>query len=129
FERDALTRFAKFCGYARLDAFAADLTHHLSQVESHYARLFEDAPELSVASGDLVFTGVTDDPATLATLSALGFQRPDVAAETVRGWPLGPRPAVRSAPAREVLTELTPALLEAFAGSGDPDAALSAFDE
>jgi glutamine synthetase adenylyltransferase len=32
-------------------------------------------------------------------------------------------------PAREVLTELTPALLEAFAGSGDPDAALSAFDE
>ena len=31
--------------------------------------------------------------------------------------------------AREVLTELTPALLEAFAGSGDPDAALAAFDE
>ena len=27
----ALTRFAKFCGYARLDGFAADLTHHLTQ--------------------------------------------------------------------------------------------------
>ena len=27
------------------------------------------------------------------------------------------------------MTELTPALLEAFAGSGDPDAALAAFDE
>ena len=36
---------------------------------------------------------------------------------------------MRSARAREVLTELTPALLEAFAGSGDADAALSAFDE
>jgi len=129
FEREALTRFANFCGYAELDGFAADLTHHLTQVERHYARLFEDAPALSVASGDLVFTGVSDDPATLATLSTLSFQRPEAAAETVRGWHFGRRAAVRSARAREVLTELTPALLEAFAGSGDPDAALSAFDE
>ncbi len=129
FEREALTRFANFCGCAELDGFAADLTHHLTQVERHYARLFEDAPALSVALGDLVFTGVSDDPETLATLSALGFQRPEAAAETVRGWHFGRRAAVRSARAREVLTELTPALLEAFAGSGDPDAALSAFDE
>ena len=35
---------------------------------------------------------------------------------------------MRSARAREVLTELTPALLVAFSGSGDPDAALAAFD-
>jgi [glutamine synthetase] adenylyltransferase / [glutamine synthetase]-adenylyl-L-tyrosine phosphorylase len=129
FEQDALARFAKFCGYAALDAFAADITLHMTRVERHYARLFEDAPELSVASGDLVFTGVSDDPATLTTLRALGFQRPEVAAETVRGWHFGRRAAVRSARAREVLTELTPALLEAFAGSGDADAALQAFDE
>src|SRR3984885_3725922 len=129
FEQGALKRFAKFCGYARLDSFVDDLTPHLTQVERHYARLFEDAPELSVASGDLVFTGVIDDPATLDTLRALGFQRPEAAAETVRGWHFGRRAAVRSARAREVLTELTPALLEAFAGSGDADAALSAFDE
>jgi glutamate-ammonia-ligase adenylyltransferase len=129
FEREALTRFAQFCDYAEFDGFAADLTHHLTRVERHYARLFEDAPALSVASGNLVFTGVSDDPATLATLQALGFQRAEAAAETVRGWHFGRRAAVRSARAREVLTELTPALLEAFAGSGDPDAALSAFDE
>jgi glutamate-ammonia-ligase adenylyltransferase len=124
FDRPALARFAKFCGYARLDSFMRDVTHHLTRVEHHYARLFEDAPALSVASGNLVFTGVVDDPETLATLRALGFQRPEAAAETVRGWHL-----VRSPRAREVLTELTPALLEAFAGSGDPDAALAAFDE
>ena len=129
FEREALTRFAQFCGYTELDGFAADLTHHLTRVERHYARLFEDAPALSAAYGNLVFTGVSDDPATLATLQALGFQRAEVAAETVRGWHFGRRAAVRSARAREVMTELTPALLEAFAGSGDPDAALSAFDE
>ncbi|HEY1865129.1 MAG TPA: bifunctional [glutamine synthetase] adenylyltransferase/[glutamine synthetase]-adenylyl-L-tyrosine phosphorylase [Roseiarcus sp.] len=129
FEREALTRFAEFCGYAELEGFVADLTHHLTQVERHYAQLFEDAPALSLASGNLVFTGVADDPATLATLSALGFQRPEAATEIVRGWHFGRRAAVRSARAREVLTELTPALLEAFAGSGDADAALSAFDE
>jgi glutamate-ammonia-ligase adenylyltransferase len=62
-------------------------------------------------------------------LRRLGFQRPEAAAETIRGWHFGRRAAVRSARAREVLTELTPALLEAFAGSGDADAALHAFDE
>src|ERR1700684_1669582 len=129
FEQEALDRFAKFCGYARLDGFADDLTHHLTQVERHYARLFEDAPELSVASGDLVFTGVIDDPATLDTLRALGFQRPEAAAETVRGWHFGRRAAVRRARPRGGMTEMTPALLEAFAGSGDADAALHAFDE
>src|SRR5277367_3970603 len=129
FDRPALARCAKFCGYARPDSFMKDVTHHLTRVEHHYARLFEDAPELSVASGNLVFTGVVDDPETLATLRALGFQRPEAAAETVRGWHFGRRAAVRSPRAREVLTEVTPALLEAFAGSGDPDAALGAFDE
>ncbi len=98
-------------------------------MERHYARLFEDAPTLSAAAGNLVFTGVVDDPETLATLRSLGFQHPEAAAETIRGWHFGRRSAVRSPRAREVLTELTPALLEAFAGSGDADAALAAFDE
>ena len=129
FERAELARFARFCGYERLEAFAEALTFQLTQVEKHYARLFESAPTLSAAAGNLVFTGVTDDPETLATLSRLGFQHPEAAAETIRGWHFGRRPAVRSARAREVLTELTPALLEAFAGSGDGDAALAAFDE
>ena len=52
---------------------------------------------------------------TLATLSRLGFQRPEQATETIRGWHFGRRPAVRSARAREVLTELTPGLIAAFA--------------
>ena len=62
FERAELARFAKFCGYARLESFAKDLTLHLTRVERHYARLFEDAPTLSAAAGNLVFTGVADDP-------------------------------------------------------------------
>ncbi|MGO4869552.1 MAG: bifunctional [glutamine synthetase] adenylyltransferase/[glutamine synthetase]-adenylyl-L-tyrosine phosphorylase, partial [Roseiarcus sp.] len=129
FEPAALARFAKFCGYARLEEFSAEMTRCLRGVERHYARLFEDAPTLSGAAGNLVFTGVTDDPETLATLSSHGFQHPEAAAEAIRGWHFGRRAGVRSPRAREVLTELTPALLEAFAGSGDPDSALAAFDE
>jgi len=128
FDAAPLARFAKFCGYERLERFAAELTGHLKRVERHYARLFEDAPTLDVEAGSLVFTGVVDDPETLTTLRRIGFQRPEAAAETIRGWHFGRRPAVRSARAREVLTELTPALLAAFSGSGDPDAALVAFD-
>jgi glutamate-ammonia-ligase adenylyltransferase len=127
-EETKLAAFARFCGYAGLPGFARDLIKHLRAVEKHYARLFEDAPKLDDAAGNLVFTGVADDPDTLATLRRLGFQAPEQATETIRGWHFGRRPAVQSARAREVLTELVPGLIAAFAGSGDPDAALAAFD-
>ena len=123
-----LQAFARFCGYAGRAGFARDLTRHLRAVEKHYALLFENAPKLANEAGSLVFTGVADDPDTLATLTRLGFRQPEQATETIRGWHFGRRPAVQSARAREVLTELTPGLLAAFAGSGDPDAALAAFD-
>ncbi|HEY8579260.1 MAG TPA: bifunctional [glutamine synthetase] adenylyltransferase/[glutamine synthetase]-adenylyl-L-tyrosine phosphorylase, partial [Beijerinckiaceae bacterium] len=83
---------------------------------------------LDAEAGNLVFTGVSDDPETLETLRRMGFSDPARATETVRGWHFGRRAAVQTARAREVLTELVPALLESFAGSGDPDAALAAFD-
>ncbi len=124
----ALTHFAKFCGYATVSAFEKALTRHLRLVERHYARLFEHAPGLDAGAGSLVFTGVTDDPETLKTLTKLGFQDPARAAETIRGWHFGRRPAVQSPRTREVLTELVPALLDSFSGSGDADAALDAFD-
>ena len=124
-----LERFAQFCGYADLAPFADQLCRHLGRVATHYARLFEASPGLSTAAGSLVFTGVADDPETLETLARLGFRRPEYVAETIRGWHFGRRAAVRSERAREVLTELVPALLEAFAQSADPDAAVAAFDQ
>ena len=125
---DELARFAAFSGFADVEAFSGAMLGHLRRVQHHYARLFEDAPGLDVATGSLVFTGTVHDPATLATLAQLGFARPADAAELVRGWHFGRRPAVRSPRAREVLTELVPALLEALARTADPDAALAAFD-
>ena len=126
---DDLHSFALFCGYRDRAAFEAELMRHLEDVAAHYARLFEHAPGLTLAAGSLVFTGVTDDPETLETLTRLGFKRATLAAETIRGWHYGRRSAVRSERAREVLTDLIPALIEAFADSGDPDHALAAFDQ
>ena len=92
------TRFAQFCGYADLTALreGADRSGAAS-CETHYALLFEEGPELASDVGNLVFTGTTDDPETLATLRRLGFHEPERVAETVRGWHFGRRPAVTSA--------------------------------
>jgi glutamate-ammonia-ligase adenylyltransferase len=125
---EALDHFACFCGYAGEPAFSRDLLRHFRAVEKHYARLFEHAPGLDSRAGNLVFVGAGDDPETLDTLREMGFRDPALAAETVRGWHFGRRPAVRSARAREALTELVPALLEAFSKSGDADSGMAAFD-
>ena len=128
-EDDAsLKNFARFCGYAGTAGFSRDLLHHFRAVEKHYARLFEHAPGLDSRAGNLVFTGAADDPETLETLRDMGFREPALAAETVRGWHFGRRPAVRGPRAREALTELVPALLEAFSRSGDADSGLAALD-
>lgn len=125
---DALERFARFAGYATREDFEAALLAHAARVQAHYALLFEAEPDLSAGIGDLVFSGAGDDPETLKTLRQLGFREPERAVETVRGWHFGRRPAVRSARAREVLTELVPALIQALSGTPDPDAALAALD-
>ncbi|MDE1903327.1 MAG: bifunctional [glutamine synthetase] adenylyltransferase/[glutamine synthetase]-adenylyl-L-tyrosine phosphorylase [Alphaproteobacteria bacterium] len=126
-DTDGIRHLALFLGYATADAFAADLTRQLTIVESHYANLFEEAPSLA-APGNLVFTGTDDDPETLRTLTALGFADPGGVAGIVRAWHHGRYRATRSQRARELLTELVPALLRSFGASAAPDAALIRFD-
>jgi len=125
---EALSALAIFLGYPDADAFAAALVKHLRQVEEHYARLFEEAPDLGAARGNLVFTGGEHDPGTLETIAKLGFAEPERASSIIRGWHHGRYRAMRSTRARELLTELTPALLGELAKAVDPDAALLSFD-
>ena len=128
-DEERLLAFAKFCGYGSVASFGKALTGHALKVERHYARLFEEGGELATPEGSLVFTGTSDDPDTLQTLKRMGFAQPADVAETVRGWHFGRRQAVTSPRAREVLTELVPALLTAFGQTADPDAALLSFDK
>jgi [glutamine synthetase] adenylyltransferase / [glutamine synthetase]-adenylyl-L-tyrosine phosphorylase len=127
-DRGALARIGRLMGYADATAFERDVRQILNTVAGRYTELFESAADLSAAPGSLVFTGGEDDPDTIETLRQLGFADPSHVTETVRGWHFGRFAAMRSTAAREALTEITPALLQAFAKAGNPDAAVRAFD-
>ena len=152
-----MARIASFMGFESPEGFAQTFLAHLGRVERHYGGLFESAPSLSrsdvpsasrsdvpeaarkgapgasegeaaEAGGNLVFTGVEDDPGTLATLRGMGYADPSSVAAMVRGWHHGRPRATRSQRARELLTELMPALLAAFGRQHHPDGALARFD-
>jgi glutamate-ammonia-ligase adenylyltransferase len=123
-----LESFAHFCGYPDTATFSRELTRRLESVQKHYAALFEDAPVLTSGGVNMVFAGEKDDPGTVAALKDLGFSQPSEVLAIVRGWHHGRYPAVRSARARERLTEVQPLLITALADTADPDRALASFD-
>jgi len=126
---EGLDRIARMLGFEGAAEFSTAFRASLQKVEGHYAALFEAAPELSSGIGNLVFTGDVDDPDTLRTLARLGFRRPSDICRVIRGWHFGRYRATQSAEARERLTELTPALLEAFGKTKKADKALMRFDQ
>ncbi len=125
---DALERFARFAGYQTVEDLAAAMIPVLETVQRHYAALFEDMPELTANSSNMVFAGEDDDPATVEALKKMGFKQPSQVLATVRGWHHGRSRAVRSARSRERLTEVQPLLIQALSETTDPDRALMAFD-
>ncbi|WP_191061901.1 bifunctional [glutamine synthetase] adenylyltransferase/[glutamine synthetase]-adenylyl-L-tyrosine phosphorylase, partial [Geminicoccus harenae] len=124
---DRFEAFAAFAGHATGASLARDLEETFRTVERHYAALFETSPDLG-AGASLVFTGTEDDPATLEHLAALGFTDPAAASRRIRDWHHGHVRATRTVRARELLTELMPALLQAFGRAADVNGAFSLFD-
>lgn len=125
---EGLDVVARLMGFKTVKAFSKALVETLETVRDHYIQLFEAAPSLSSTLGSLVFTGDDEDPETVATLASLGYKNPREVSRTIRGWHFGRYAAMRSAAARERLTEITPALLEAFATTDNADAAFNSFD-
>ena len=125
---EEVAQLAMFLGFDSALGFRETLLGHLMRVEGHYADLFEEAPSLA-GPGNLMFTGTDDDPGTLDTLRSLGFGNPSGVIATVAAWHRGRYRCMRNARARELLTELTPALLEALGKTHHPDEALGRFDE
>jgi len=123
-----MAAIATFLGYERTARFEEELLDCLRTVEGHYAALFEEAPSLAGPGGNLVFTGTDEDPGTLETLRGLGFSDVSACAGVVRRWHHGRYRATATARARELLTELVPALLRALGGTAAPDQALLNFD-
>ncbi|MCC7280729.1 MAG: bifunctional [glutamine synthetase] adenylyltransferase/[glutamine synthetase]-adenylyl-L-tyrosine phosphorylase [Acetobacteraceae bacterium] len=127
-----LAALALFLGYRDAATLGKAVLSHLRAVETIYSNTIETGPALSAmggpAGGSLVFTGKQDDPDTIATLSRMGFANAAAVAGSVRGWHFGRYRATRTARARELLTELTPALLAALGRQREPDLAFTRFD-
>jgi len=127
--REAETRahVAALAGFADLASLDAELIRQRKIVSDIDHQLFGRGDSLADPLGSLIFTGVEDQPETLDTIAKLGFANPASVSQTIRGWHHGRIRAMRSERARELLTRLTPRLLRAFAGAGEPDQAFTRF--
>lgn len=124
---DDVRALAIFLGYETDAAFRRELLHYLELVEQHYAALFEDSADLG-AGGALVFTGADDHPDTVKNLEDMGFIDARTVSSIIRVWHHGRYNATRSERSRQLLTEMAPRLLGAFADTADPNATLIRFD-
>ncbi|HEY3695574.1 bifunctional [glutamine synthetase] adenylyltransferase/[glutamine synthetase]-adenylyl-L-tyrosine phosphorylase [Phenylobacterium sp.] len=120
-------RIAALCGYRLLRSFDADMSKVLKRVNRRYGELFPEEEDLSSRFGSLIFTGVEDDPETLATLARMGFSRPAKVSQAIRSWHHGRIAATRTERGRELFTRLAPRLLEALQATGAPDDAFNRF--
>jgi glutamate-ammonia-ligase adenylyltransferase len=127
-ERQGVERFARFLGYESRDAFATALLAQLNAVQRHYAALFENASTQNAERRGLVFAAEGGERETHDKLAVMGFRRPVEAAAAVRRWLAGTPRGLRGDAARALIAELVPLLLDEFARSDNPDAALIAFD-
>lgn len=128
-EEDRRAAIARLCGIDELSVFDKWIADVRAGVHDVYSNLFDhEARETYRASqGNLVFTGVDDDPGTVKTLAALGFQVPSAVIDTVRQWHRGHVSATRTARGRELLTALLPGLLSDMSETGEPDMAFRRF--
>ncbi|MBS0386494.1 MAG: bifunctional [glutamine synthetase] adenylyltransferase/[glutamine synthetase]-adenylyl-L-tyrosine phosphorylase [Proteobacteria bacterium] len=120
-------RVAALAGFASLGALDAAVVEWRRIVADIDQQLFGTGESLADPLGSLSFTGVDDNPETLATIQKLRFSDPTAVSQTIRGWHHGRIRAMRSERARELLTRLTPKLLRSFSTAGDPDHAFARF--
>ena len=125
-KRDAVRALA---GYQDGSLFERDVASVRGRVHGIYSDLFATEERLSGEAGNLVFTGVDDDPGTVATLQELGFTDPSRVIHVFQQWHRGSIPATRSARSQQLLTSLGPRLLEAMSKAGEPDTAFQRFME
>jgi len=126
---EARTRLAAFLEFPDRTTFERTLMEHLEFVHTNFAESFRGQGGLGGNEGKLSFTGVENDPQTVETIRKMGYKNPASVSEIIQGWHRGSRRATRTKRARELITELTPTLLESLASTLQPDQAFIRFDE
>lgn len=120
---------ASLSGYSDQARFESDIASVRRRVHGAYSDLFAAEERLSGETGNLVFTGVDDDPGTVETLKTMGFSDPSRIIHVFQQWHRGSIAATRSARSQQLLTSLGPRLLETMSKAGEPDAAFERFQE
>lgn len=123
-----IDRIACFCGFDSAEEFSQALVDRLTRVQKFYDALFARLPPIDDKGKEVTVRADDELPETLAALDESGFSDPDRVVELIRGWRAGRYAATRSQRARECLTVIQPALLEAFSATGDPSSAIASFD-
>ncbi|MBV8764610.1 MAG: bifunctional [glutamine synthetase] adenylyltransferase/[glutamine synthetase]-adenylyl-L-tyrosine phosphorylase [Hyphomicrobiales bacterium] len=115
-----LEDFARWSGFASAAAFEKEFAARTSQVRLEAQKAFGGS-EVSSRSSSTSFTK--------KELAAKGFRRPAEASRLIVGWTAPPeRPTARSIKVRDALSALLGDLIESFAATDDPDAAIATFD-
>jgi glutamate-ammonia-ligase adenylyltransferase len=127
-DADGAARLAAFLGEESAAAFEARLLQAFRDVRALTQPFYEPNRARAAKDGALNFSGVDNDPETLAALSAKGFERPAQVADAIRRWRAGETRATRSERSRALVAEMTPQLIDALARAGAPDEAFAAFD-
>jgi [glutamine synthetase] adenylyltransferase / [glutamine synthetase]-adenylyl-L-tyrosine phosphorylase len=125
---DAFNSIALFCDFKTSQDFIETMMHAMTDVNHAYKQLFEHHQTLSSSKGSLVFSGIDYHPDTVVHLKNMGFENPKTAIDIIANWHKGHYRAMRSAKSREILTELTPLLLEKISHSNTPDKTLLRLD-
>ena len=123
-ERAQLAAFAGYDSLITFDHTVEDMIRHVHHIYSHS---FDNSPSLTADGKPLSFTGVEADNQTIATIEEMGFRKAEQVVHTIQQWHRGTIRATRTERARQLLTEITPLLLEKFSHAVDPDHAFSHF--
>jgi glutamate-ammonia-ligase adenylyltransferase len=127
-DSEAVERFAGFFGYVSRAEFARDLLGHLNIVQGHYAKLFEGDPTGTAKLPAVDYAAGPDDPRLIEHLTALGFKKPIMVAQTVQQWLAGDYRVFRIESTRSAFVEFIPALIAGLADAEEPDNAVAVFD-
>jgi len=115
-----LEDFARWSGFASASAFEKEFAARTSQVRLEAQRAFGGREDATPSAGASF---------TTKELATKGFRRPAEASRLIAVWIAPPeRATARSLKVRDALAALLGDLIEAFAATDDPDAAMAAFD-
>ncbi|MCL4799515.1 MAG: bifunctional [glutamate--ammonia ligase]-adenylyl-L-tyrosine phosphorylase/[glutamate--ammonia-ligase] adenylyltransferase [Burkholderiales bacterium] len=114
---------ASAMGYADWDAFLGALGEQRSAVTRHFEAVFAESAEESPSAP--LWQGTLEPDAAHAQLQAEGFRSPEEAARRLAAFRSGGRYRQLPAASQQRLDALVPRLVDAAAGTGDPDATLA----